>query len=88
MVCGSTTLVILGLSCWICEFLVKFFAICVFVNLGLPYFGVCEFGSSLFSGRSRAGSGIDGTYAGQGRVTHDPVSIRPVAIPIYVVSVM
>ena len=45
------TLVILGLNCWICEFLVKFFAVCVFVNLGLPYFGACEFGSSLFSGR-------------------------------------
>ena len=51
MVYGLTTLVILGLSCLICEFLVKFFAVYVFVNLSLPYFGVCEFGSSLFSGR-------------------------------------
>jgi hypothetical protein len=35
VVCGSTALLILGLSCWICGFLVKFLVVCVFVNLGL-----------------------------------------------------
>jgi hypothetical protein len=47
VVCGSTTLVILGLSCWICGFLVKFLAVCVFVNLGLHYSrgGARRFGS-------------------------------------------
>jgi hypothetical protein len=34
--------------------------------------------------RGEAGSGIDSTYAGRGRVTHDPVPIRPVAIPNHV----
>ena len=72
------------------------------MNLGFHYFGVCEFGSSLFSGRGEkmrggavrewggiscpnhrggAGSGINGTCAGRVRVSHDPVPIRPVAIP-------
>ena len=36
--------------------------------------------------RGRAGSGIGSTCAGRVRVTHDPVSIRPVAIPRYNVS--
>ena len=68
MVCGSTKLVILALSCWICEFLVKFFAVCVFVNLGLPYFGVCEFGSSLFSGRG--GTMLGGTVRERGEISY------------------
>ena len=47
---SSTALVILGLSCWICEFVVKFFAVCAFVNLGPHYFGVCEYAMKLFLG--------------------------------------
>ncbi len=63
----------------------KFLAVCVFVNLGLHYSrggAVREPGGiSCPDHRGGAGSGIDGTCAGQVRVNHDPVPIRLVAIP-------
>jgi hypothetical protein len=36
--------------------------------------------------RGGVGSGIDRNCSGRGRVTHDPVPIRPVAIPIQLSS--
>jgi hypothetical protein len=38
--------------------------------------------------RGGAGSGISSTCAGRVRVTHDPVPIRPVAIPKYYCQIL